>query len=410
MDRKEKMENKKKMKKYEEIMTVIQSDIESKKLLPGGKLPTEKELCSQFSTSMITVVKALSELKNKGIIVRVRGSGSYVKDNMQPQLLEGKRLSLAVLWHSHIEPASFYFSFFGLISQGILEGAGLKKDKIEWLKTERKNNVVGNITSEDRSVSIDFISESIESQTRHPNLKEMLAKNYNSFITLGIKSEAWLDELLSLNVPTVLIDLLSDKYNYLADQVFIDPHPAFNQLFDYFQKSKITKIHFVLGYTSIPAPSSKMKSDEVAKFRNRMMMVDPDSQFRFNIFKRIAEERGLEIKNEWVHSCQPMDYTNEDIAKKISDMPLNDQPEAIVCPSIGAAEAMMKYFYQRNKKVFCAGVTNDKYNGPVTPLHVYCENMGLVGLELLLSKIQRPKRVSIRAGVPMALLLEGSKL
>lgn len=393
------------MKKYEQIMNAIQKDIENKVLLPGGKLPTEKELCNQFSTSMITVVKALNELKNKGIIVRVRGSGSYVKDNLQPQLMEGKTLSLAVLWHSHLDPTSFYFSFFGLISQGILEGVGLQKKQIEWVKSEKGNNIVGNITSADRSVSIDFISESLESQTRHPKLDEVLVKKYNSFITLGIKSEAWLDELLGLNIPTVLIDLLSDKYNYLADQVFIDPHPAFNQLFDYFQKTKIRKIHFVMGYTSIPAPSSKMKFQEVAKFRNRMMMVDPDSQYRFNIFKRIAEERGFEINKEWVHSYQPMDFSYEDIAKIMNDLPLKDQPEAVICPSIGAAEVTMKYFYQRNKKVFCAGITNDKYNGPVTPLHVYCENMGLVGLELLLSKIQRPKRVSIRAGVPMALLL-----
>lgn len=404
------MENKKKTKKYEEIMTSIQKDIADKKLLPSGKLPTEKELCVQFSTSMITVVKALNELKNKGIIVRVRGSGSYVKDSLQPNLMEGKRLSLAVLWHSHLEPASFYFSFFGLISQGILEGAGLPKQQINWLESGKNDNIIGNITSSDRSVSIDFISEPLVSQTRHPKLKELLSKDYNSFITLGIKAESWLDELLGLNMPTVLIDQLSDKYNYLADQVFIDPHPAFYQLFDYFEKSKIKKIHFVMGYTSIPAPSSKMKTDEVAKFRNRMMMIDPDSQYRFNIFKRIAEERGVEIKNEWVHSCQPMDFSTEDIAKKINEMPVKDHPEAIICPSIGSAEVMMKYFYQRNEKIFCAGITNDKYNGPAIPIRVYCENMGLVGLELLLSKIQRPKRMSIRAGVPMELLLNESSI
>ena len=140
------MENNKKIKKYEEIMASIQKDIADKKLLPSGKLPTEKELCVQFSTSMITVVKALNELKNKGIIVRVRGSGSYVKDNLQPQLMEGKRLSLAVLWHSHLESAGFYFSFFGLISQGILEGAGLPKQQINWLESGKNDNIVGNIT------------------------------------------------------------------------------------------------------------------------------------------------------------------------------------------------------------------------------------------------------------------------
>lgn len=404
------MNIKKKTKKYEEIIEAILKDIAAKKLMPGGKLPTEKELCLEFKTSMITVVKALNDLKNKGVIVRVRGSGSYVKDNMQPKLMEGKRLSLAVLWHSHLTSDSFYFSFFGLISQGILEGAGLGKQQVNWIDKGEKENVIGRIISTDRSVTIDFISEPLISQTRHPILKELLDTNYNSFIGVGIKSEEWLDELLKLNIPTVLIDQLSDKYNYLADQVFIDPHPAFYQLIDYFEKKKMKRIHFVLGYTSIPAPSSKMKYQEVAKFRNRMMMVDPDSQYRFNIFRRIAEERGIEIKNQWVHSYQPMDYSTEDIAKIINELPVDDHPEAIICPSIGYAETMMKYFYQRGDKIFCAGITNDKYNGPAIPIRVYCENMGLVGFELLLSKMQRPKRVSIRAGVPMELLLNESSI
>ena len=171
------MENKNKKMKYEEIMQAILEDIASKKLLPSAKLPTEKELCATFSTSMITVVKALNELKNKGVIVRVRGSGSYVKDAQQPNLIEGKRLSLAVLWHSHVETESFFFSFFGLISQGILEGLGLTKSQVNWQESGVNNNVVVSVSSADKSVSIDFISEPLVSQTRHPILKELVQKD-----------------------------------------------------------------------------------------------------------------------------------------------------------------------------------------------------------------------------------------
>jgi DNA-binding LacI/PurR family transcriptional regulator len=295
-----------------------------------------------------------------------------------------------------------------MISHGILEGMGLNKQQMQWITGSGLDNNVANISSSDRSISIDFISESLNSQTRVPKMKDLLKKNYNSFITLGIKSEEWLDELIKLNVPTVIVDNLNDKYNYLADQVFIDPHPAFNQLIEYFLNNKINVIHFILGYTSIPAPDNKMNFKEVAKFRNRMMMVDPDSQYRFNIFKRLAEDKGIIIKSEWVHSYQPMDYSMDDIAKIIYEMPGADHPQAVICPGIGNAETIMKYFYQRNEKIFCAGLTNDKYNGPAIPIRVYCENLGLVRIELLLSKMQRPKRGAIRAGVPMELLLNES--
>ena len=49
-------------------------------LKPGDKLPTQKELCTQFNTSHMTVRRALDELIKEGAIRSVRGKGLYVSN------------------------------------------------------------------------------------------------------------------------------------------------------------------------------------------------------------------------------------------------------------------------------------------------------------------------------------------
>lgn len=44
-----------------------------------GKLPPEMKLCEEFKTSRITVRNALEQLRREGLIVRSKGSGTFVK-------------------------------------------------------------------------------------------------------------------------------------------------------------------------------------------------------------------------------------------------------------------------------------------------------------------------------------------
>ena len=49
---------------------------------PGALLPTEEELCSSYGVSRITVRKALDSLTQQGVIIRRRGIGSFVAENV----------------------------------------------------------------------------------------------------------------------------------------------------------------------------------------------------------------------------------------------------------------------------------------------------------------------------------------
>lgn len=66
--------------KYLEIYRHFRRLIVSGVLPPGHRLPTEKSIEAEFGVSRITAVRALSELMEEGLIERVQGSGSYVRE------------------------------------------------------------------------------------------------------------------------------------------------------------------------------------------------------------------------------------------------------------------------------------------------------------------------------------------
>ncbi len=64
----------------QEIVKTIEENILNKRLLPGQKLPTEKELCEMFGVSRTALREALQMLSARGLIKIRKGSGIYVND------------------------------------------------------------------------------------------------------------------------------------------------------------------------------------------------------------------------------------------------------------------------------------------------------------------------------------------
>ncbi len=69
--------------KYRKILDSIQAGIQSGKWKTDSRLPSESQLMEEFSTSRITVTRALQELETRGIIYRIKGKGSFVSKTTQ---------------------------------------------------------------------------------------------------------------------------------------------------------------------------------------------------------------------------------------------------------------------------------------------------------------------------------------
>ncbi len=58
----------------------LTQEIVQKRLLPGAKLPSEKQLCEQFSVSRSVVREAVSQLKSEGLVSSQQGRGVFVNE------------------------------------------------------------------------------------------------------------------------------------------------------------------------------------------------------------------------------------------------------------------------------------------------------------------------------------------
>ena len=64
----------------QKIERKVEEAIREKKLLPGTKMPSEKELCAQFAVSRTALREALRRLSARGLIDIRKGSGIYVTE------------------------------------------------------------------------------------------------------------------------------------------------------------------------------------------------------------------------------------------------------------------------------------------------------------------------------------------
>ncbi|MEK3901858.1 MULTISPECIES: GntR family transcriptional regulator [unclassified Paenibacillus] len=68
------------MPMYEKIFQTLRERINKNEYKAGERVPSEKELCSEFGVSRITSKKALKMLADEHLIVRQPGRGSFVAD------------------------------------------------------------------------------------------------------------------------------------------------------------------------------------------------------------------------------------------------------------------------------------------------------------------------------------------
>jgi DNA-binding transcriptional MocR family regulator len=69
--------------KYIAITQLVKNLIQSDQLTPGQRLPAERSLARWLDVDRSTVTRALSELSSQGLLVKKRGSGTFVADSPQ---------------------------------------------------------------------------------------------------------------------------------------------------------------------------------------------------------------------------------------------------------------------------------------------------------------------------------------
>jgi GntR family transcriptional regulator len=66
------------LSKHRQIIKFITSEIKQGHLKPYDRLPSENELCNQWQASRTTIRRAMDQLSERGVVLRVAGRGSFV--------------------------------------------------------------------------------------------------------------------------------------------------------------------------------------------------------------------------------------------------------------------------------------------------------------------------------------------
>ena len=63
---------------YVQVVDYVAARIQSGEWRPGYRLPAERDLAERWGVAYLTIRKAMSELRERRLIVSVQGRGTYV--------------------------------------------------------------------------------------------------------------------------------------------------------------------------------------------------------------------------------------------------------------------------------------------------------------------------------------------
>lgn len=150
--------------KYKQLEEYIFKLIIEETLKPGDKLYSENELCSMFHISRQTVRKAIGSLEEKGILRRVRGSGTYVCEIRSENLEKRNRIAVITTYvDSYIFPKTIQGIENVLFERGYSVQISFTNNTLE-----REKNILEDIISRDDVAGV--IVEGTKSGLPNPNI------------------------------------------------------------------------------------------------------------------------------------------------------------------------------------------------------------------------------------------------
>lgn len=193
---------------YVRCKQLILNYIGQNRLELGTALPSQRELCSMFGQSIITIRRALQELEQGGIVKAQAGKGVFVTRDMRYELYCGRILLLDLNAPERLLPP--------------LE-LSIMREKINALGYSFEM-----ISCGDRPTP--FVCEKINSST--------------GILATGIINESWKTLLTSLSVPVVIIGGNNGKINGLKTVDGNLPESV-TMAFDYFKNKSLKRVGFL---------------------------------------------------------------------------------------------------------------------------------------------------------------------
>lgn len=335
--------------KYQEIVLDLRKAITLGEYKEGQRLPSEAELVKRFSTSRITVQRALKDLQHQGLIDRRAGSGTFVK-----RVDRTEKFVFGLLI-----PGLGETEIFEPICQGMARAGRAGGHALLWGDTTHTS---GNKEQQTRELCEYYISRDVTGVFFAP---VELTPNKDS-VNLWV-----LDALEKARIPVVLLDRCVFQYPKRSnfDLVGIDNRRAGYIVTEQLLKHGCKQLMFLAAPFSAPTVDAR-----VAGFRDAL------------------RDYGCKDSDACVHIGSPDD--SDAVRAALSKL----QPDGFVCANDSTAAHLMRTLDQLGvrvpEEIRIVGFDDVKYAGllgvPLTTVRQPCREIGEVAITLMLDRIAHP--------------------
>lgn len=335
--------------KYQIVLDQLLHEIGGGRYQPGQKFPSEAALVTRFRVSRITVGRAVRELQRRGLIDRVAGSGTYVRNS--PHSKDGLVFGLII-------PNLGETEIFEPICQAIAAAPGAAGHALLWAHADAQN-----VTKEEQALQLcrQCIARKVSGVFFAPLELSPHSASVNHRVMRLLKAAG---------IPVVLLDRRPDETSphTRCDLVGIDNHRAGYLAAEHLLRLGARRVGF-LGYKNQASTvRSRIRGYKDALAANR------DAASGAHVFLVPAEER-IKLPAAAM-ACDAFVCANDRIAGHL----------------------MHELLAQRVRvpqDVRIAGIDDVNYAEllpvPLTTVHQPCRDIGEAALRLMLERIDRPK-------------------
>lgn len=335
--------------KHEAIRQGLLDAITSGAYQPGQRLPSEAELVKSCNASRPTVIRALRELQQSGLIDRRAGSGSYVKAG---QSTPGHTFGLMI-------PELGQTEIFEPICRGMAESQQGGHHVLLW------GSSLGDTVKTEAHVAglcRQFVSNGVSGLFFAP----LELTPQKDAINRGIA-----DIFDREGIPVILLDrdLVSYPARSQYDLVGIDNRRAGYMITSHLLGCGCKRLLFLGRPSSAPTVDAR-----IAGYREAMT------------------DAGVEFQPGYICRIDPQDKTGiEDILERL-------RPDGFVCANDLTAAHLLKTLDELHVKVpddICmAGIDDVKYASllsvPLTTIHQPCAEMGVIAMNAMMERVRNP--------------------
>ena len=334
--------------KYQEIVLDLRKAITLGEYKEGQRLPSEAQLVKRFSTSRITVQRALKDLQHQGLIDRRAGSGTFVK-----RVDRTEKFVFGLLI-----PGLGETEIFEPICQGMARAGRAGGHALLWGDTTHTS---GNKEQQTRELCEYYISRDVTGVFFAPVELTPNKDNVNLWV---------LDALDKARIPVVLLDRCVFHYPKRSsfDLVGIDNRRAGYTVTDHLLRHGCKRLVFLAAPYSAPTVDARIDG-----FRDAL--------------------RDHNIHDEpLVHIGSPDESSM--IRAALSKL----KPDGFVCANDSTAAHLMRTLDQLGvrvpEEIRIVGIDDVRYAGllgvPLTTVRQPCREIGEVAITLMLDRIAHP--------------------